>query len=296
MADDAVEAEMPVQYQPDWPRLKTSETEGPFMTAGVELFKEAATLAMLAAGVYSARPFDRDEAIRCALLVRAGRLARTTLRDTCDGDGEQQLALFRQFMDTVCTLRYLVDDVDGSRHSAYVQNSLVAEREFLKTIEQQQKTSGNVLEIEKRLRRSIDRTAHAGGIDLRNLPSRASIGWPSAETLAKALGPAAYPAYRMGSASLHGTWHDLLRNYLEEVEGGFRPRFEPLIPRPQPLFAGALLLIVATKAYLGTRPAADQAALGPLLEHLNERVDRADALHEAMIQKNSARSSMPLAT
>jgi len=46
--DSPVDLEIPEPYQPDWERLEAATNENPFMTAGVELFKEAATLALSA--------------------------------------------------------------------------------------------------------------------------------------------------------------------------------------------------------------------------------------------------------
>lgn len=284
-----VAIDIPDPHDPDWDELAKAKTEAAFMHASVELFKEAATLAATVAGLYSPAPLQRDAAIRTGLLVRAARLARTTLRDTCDGDGEQQLALFRQLMDTVATVLYLSGDEDGTRHQAYVQNSLVAERESLKTIAAQQKRNGGTLPIEDRMKRSMERLASVAGVDLDSLPGRKGIGWPTAEELVEQFGPTAYPAYRMGSASLHGTWLDIHRNYLDDVDGGFRPRFEPLTPRPQPLLSGARLLVTATQAQLAVRHADERTLLAPRLHDLTARLRKVDELHEALVQRRSSK-------
>lgn len=275
---------IPEPYQPEWALLEEPEDENPFMTAGVELLKEAMTLAAMAAELYRPEPMARDEAIRCGLLVRAVRLMRSSLRDVCDGDGEQQIAIFRQLLDTATTLLYLHEDVDGSRHQAYVLDSLVAEREFLRTIETQQAQTGEALDIERRIQRSIDRTAASAGVNPAEIPARGSIGWPSSQQRIAALGPTAYDAFRTGSAAIHGTWSDLERNYLQSVDGGFRSRLDPLTPRPQPLFAGALLICEMAGTYLESAGTDDERTLlDPALDGLLERLSRADRAHEAYL-------------
>jgi hypothetical protein len=284
MSGSPIDEALPAPYEIDRDQLDRAESEDPFMFAGVELLKEALSYAALLAGICRQDPLPRDPAIRAGLLVRAARLARTTLRDTCEDEGEQQLALHRQLMDTVGTLLYLLDDKDGSRHTAFVQSGLVAERETLRAIADQQVRSGEVIAIEERMKRSIEALARAGGVSLADLPSRRDIGWPSAESLVGQFGPTAYPAYRMGSAALHGTWQDVERNYLERDGTGFRIRFDPVPPRPQPLLAATALLVVASSAFLATQDSVLQK-IAPLLVDLDDRRCTVDDLHEQFLQR-----------
>lgn len=226
-ANVGIAPELPDRYQPDWAALETATNENPFMSTGVELLKEAVGLCVIVAGVIPEQPYDRDQAIRCGLLMRITRLAVAMLRDTCVGDGEQQMSVSRQVLDSVSTLLYLLDDQNGDRHKSYVEDSLLAERELLRNIQQRQKDTGEVLPIEERMRRSIEESAKAAGIDPLMVPSRKKIGWPSAEVRARELGSTAYSAYRMGSGALHGTWHTVYRHHLRAVEGGFECTLDP---------------------------------------------------------------------
>lgn len=197
------------------------------------------------------------------------------------------------------TLLYLLDDENGDRHTSYVEDSLVAERELLKNIQQRQKDTGEVLPIEERIRRSIEESAKAAGIDPLLVLSRKKIGWPSAEVRARELGPTAYAAYRMGSGALHGTWHTIYRHYVREVEGGFECTLDPPAPRPQPLLTGTLLITEATGRYLDAGPAAvgvliaPQLAdlIAPQLADLWNRTGRVEAMHESFLQERRTRSS-----
>lgn len=87
---------------------------------------------------------------------------------------------------------------------------------------------GTELPIEGRLRRSIEDTARAAGIDLDTIPSRRQIGWPIAQDrIEQAFEATAYPSYRVGSDALHGSWFDLIRNHLNQVEGDSNRNFGP---------------------------------------------------------------------
>lgn len=286
--EEPVEATLPRAFVPDWPVLESATSEHPFMHAAVELLKESGTIALLAAGIIPIAPHQRDAAIRCGLLVRLGKLVRLMLADTCDVGGGQQLALSRQMFETAAALLYLGDDDDGSRHQAFVEDSLVAERELLADVDRQQAgRSDGPWPIEDRIRRSIINSATAAGVqDVSALPGRARIGWPSVQQLAQPLGPTAYGAYRMGSSQIHPNWHDILRNHLREVDGGFVPAFDLGSPRPQPLLTAALLTVLATEAYLKKRPYAEASLFDARPDELKDRLERVDGLHEHFIQRS----------
>jgi hypothetical protein len=134
ITDEPGEATLPLSFVPDWAALQSATNEYPFMHTAVELLKESGAIALLAAGIIPDEPHQRDAAIRCGLLVRLAKLVRLMLADTCDIGGGQQLGLSRQMFETAATLLYLADDGDGSRHQAFVENSLVAERSSLRTL------------------------------------------------------------------------------------------------------------------------------------------------------------------
>lgn len=288
ITDKPVEATLPPSFVPDWAALSSATNEQPFMHAAVELLKESGTIALVAAGVIPDEPHQRDAAIRCGLLVRLGKLVRLMLADTCDIGGGQQLGLSRQMFETAAALLYLADDKDGSRHQAFVEDSLVAERELLADINRRQAGHpGDQWPIEERMRRSIAHSAAVSGVqDVSALPGRAKIGWPSVQQLAEPLGPTAYGAYRMGSSQIHPNWHDIFRNHLQEVDGGFVPGFDVGSPRPQPLLTGTLLTVLATEAYLKLRPAAEVSFFEAQPDDLKDRLERVDSLHEQFIQRS----------
>ncbi len=255
------------------------------MVESVELLKEAAALSVLTCGIVPSVPHQRNPAIRCALLVRATKLARSLVIDTCVADGDQQLVLSRQVIETVATLAYLLEDEDGSRHESYVADSLVGEREMMKDIAARQADGDGAWPIEERMIRSIRRSAAAAEVDLDDLPSRKSIGWPTAERRIELLGPQAYVAYRSGSGAVHGGWHDLYARHLTTVDGGFVPDATPGPARPQPLLMTGVLLAEISAAYLRLRPAEELVFFESRLTDLLERLKRVDELHETWLQR-----------
>jgi hypothetical protein len=217
-------------FEPRWADLQDATDENPFIHAGVELLKSAIMLAHGLTDAPREGPMPINAAIRCGLMVRAGKLCLDLLADVCNGQGRQQVGLLRQLTETLANVVYLCrDDEQGTRHRAYLYDSLISEREFLRVIERRRASGdGTELPIEGRLRRSIEDTAQAAGIDLDTIPGRRQIGWPSAQDrIEQAFGATAYPSYRVGSDALHGGWFDLVRNHLNQVDGGFDLEFRP---------------------------------------------------------------------
>jgi Family of unknown function (DUF5677) len=282
----------PDAYAPKWEVLTNPESESYFGEASFELLKEAGTLTHLSAGLLPESTQTRDEAILCALVLKASKLSKAVIAMTAHLGGDRQIALVRELVEALATLHYLLhDDGSGDRFDRYVQDSLVSEREFLRTITSNIKKRQATLEIEKSMTRSIERTAAAAGIDdVNSLPARSRIGWPNAEELLKELGENLYPAYRSGSSVLHTKWHDLVSHHLiHKDDGTFELRFDDTQPRPQPLYAGGLLLVVVTREYLAKlRPDALKEKFGPRLDDLESRLQRVVELHNSWLDEPDA--------
>ncbi len=281
----------PERFVPDYIALAKSDSEEPFLRAAFQLLKEAGTSLALAAGVMPDAPYGRNEAILCGHLVRASKLAMALIADMANRSGDQQMAISRQFLDSASTLFYLLDDDgSGSRFDAYVMDSLVAEREFLKNVRANiHYRKGRVLPIEERLERSISRAAEAAGVSLDQLPPRKQIAWPSAEERLKLLGAAAYSSYRMGSNAIHGSWSHLYQSHLVEEDGSFAPDFDHARPRPQAPLMVALLAVEMIRAHLAHRGARYLDVFQERLAELQERLYETDRLHEEFLQRRGSR-------
>jgi hypothetical protein len=286
MSHADLDSQWPAEYQPNWETLQSAKSEDVFGGAAFELFKETGILTTLAAGLIPSEPMNRDDAILCGLLVKACKLGKAIVAMSTHLGSDRQLALLRELIEALATLRYLLDDPgDGSRFTAYVLNSSVAEREFLKIVERNVADRGTELPIEASMTRSIRNTTASAGIDdASSVPGKKRIGWPSAETLVNGLGGDFYLAYRGGSSVLHSQWADLIRNHLVRTTGGhFVPSFDEPAPRPQPLYAGATLLVITIDRYLTRMHTEALELFRAHLSGLEERLHRLVQLHGAWL-------------
>jgi hypothetical protein len=259
------------------------------MEASFYLLKEAAHWMMLIACSKPISPTDRNEAIRRGLLVRLTKLMRLTIRELVAEETFQQLNISRDAIETVANLVYLMgDDGSGARYDQYVMNSLVAEREVLQDIARNVGARDEeVLDIEQRMMRSIEKTAKAAGVnDVAALPGRRHIGWPKVEDRVKLLGPNAYVGYRMGSSQTHGDWTDLYRNHLTFEDGEFAPSMNAFHPRPQV----PLMFVILAVRFVGGNldhfiEDEDMVeAMASQFEDIDQRATKVDALHEKLLQ------------
>jgi hypothetical protein len=294
MSHADLDSRWPAEYSPNWEALQSAKSEDVFGEAAFELFKETGILTTLAASLIPSEPMNRDDAILCGLLVKACKLGKAIVAMSAHLGSDRQLALFRELIEALATLRYLLNDPgDGSRFGAYVLNSSVAERELLKVIERNVADRGTELPIEASMTRSLQNTTASAGIgDASTVPGKKRIGWPSAETLVNELGGDVYLAYRGGSSVLHSQWADLMRNHLVRTEDGhFTPNFDEPAPRPQPLYAGATLLIITIDRYLTkVRPEALEL-FRTHLSSLEERLQQVAQMHGAWLDARTTRGS-----
>ncbi len=234
--------------------------------------------------------FTRNEGILIGHLVRMSKLMRAVIAGIADDHGgDQQVQLVRQFLDSASIILYLLEDPsDSSRYDAYIFDSLIGEKEFLKTIRSQVAArGGRKLNIEERIERSIQQAFTSAGISEDDIPARKQIGWPNAESRLTLLGPTAYSAYRTGSGMIHGSWYDLERHHLELIDGKFYPYAEPMPERPQPLFAMAMASIVVAREYIEKCIPLAVDIYEPRFSDFLERVNRAEDLHEAYLVRES---------
>ena len=294
----------PSDYEVDIAGLDGAVSEEPFLQASFELLKESAGFVILAASLMSSESestHDRNGAILCGHLVRMVKLMRTMIRSIVDDHGgDQQMQLVRQFLDSASALLYLLEDVDdAARYEAYLFDSLIAEREFLADVRRQiSKRGGRKLPIEERIERSIADTLAAAGVSEEDIPARRKNRWPSAQARLELMGPVAYTAYRTGSSSIHGAWHDLVRNHLvEEVgTGQYAPNFDSATPRPQPLFAMSLVAAETVRRYIGVRFSRGRQEFIPRIERYIAKLRDADERHENYLTERARRMRTPTDT
>lgn len=272
--------------------LASSISEEPFNAASFELLKEAAAFVAIAISLRLPSPsggVQRNHAIILGHMARMLRLMRVTLILTGQHQiGDQLMALFRQFMDSASTVLYILElGPDSSRFDAYVNDSLIAENEFLKVIDKEvAKRGGLTLPIEDRIRRSIETSFRTADVRPSELPARDRRAWPSAEQRIAILGPAAYVAYRMGSNALHGGWSDIEKNYLIRDETGlFRADADADTPRPQAFLAMSKLSTLTIDRYVSLFLPLAWTLFEARIADFSSRVDILDAAHEKWLNR-----------
>lgn len=284
--------DIPKPYQPDWKALETATGESPFMEAAFNLAKECGILSVIIANLKPASPPNFHRAVEMGMAVRLSKLMKMLVRDISNNEPYQQLGISRQMLETSGTLVYLLhDDGSGSRHTQYIQDSLMAEKQVMEQVKRNiRDRGGEVLEIEQRMERSILETAKAAGINsLDEIPARNAIGFPNFEERLKLLGgPTTYVGYRAGSAEIHGTWTDLYKYHLTHDGKTFYPNNDEPVVRPQVATTATSLLSRVLGAYLDGLE--DEVALkkfDPLLTDITERNQRLVELHEVYLNKLS---------
>lgn len=281
---------LPPPYEPDWKLLARSSDEEDFSRASFEILKECGGICAAIAGIQTREGVNRNQAVCSGLANRLTKLARVIVRDLSNRETFQQLTIARQVFETAATLVYLLNDEgDGARFTQYIGDSLVSEKMMLEDVQRNiDKRNGEELEIEKRLRSSIQKTASAAGIDdITKLPSRKDIGFPSIEERLKYLGTGVYGAYRSGSSEVHGTWSDLYKYHLIQTgDDMFVPN--PENPRVQPNVATTTTSVMARVfgAYLDWLGVEKITSLyDPVLTRLIEKNEKLISLHEDYIAR-----------
>jgi len=266
-------------------------SEWDHMALAIALLREAASYVCICACIMGDQPsWSRDQAIIGGHAVRLFKLLSALLDQVCQRRRETADILLRLVFETCVNVRFLMQEWSAELADSYVRVSLRHERKLRDTIDANVLArNGDVLPIEDRMLRSLDRAARLAGIplDTVDLKQKASWGGKHLAQKAKDVGWLyAYDSVFGGmSHSVHGSWQDLYAHHLEvEEDGRFVPKLHWTKPRPQPLFVTATLAIqVAAEVaqFLGGEAALDQ--LDPLLADLDRRIREADSLHEAYL-------------
>jgi hypothetical protein len=269
--------------------------EWDFVVLASELLREVTSYVTVAACTLGAAPaWSRDQAAVGGNMVRLTKLLAAYLDQTVQKRFETSTILSRLTFETIVTARYLIANFSPELVDSFVRHSLRHERRLRDRIQANiQGRGGDVLQIEQRMLKSIDRAARLAGIalDSIDLKDRAPWGGKDLRQKADAVGfGAAYLAVFSGmSHNVHGSWHDLYQFHLEADEnGGFTPSLDWNRPRPQPVFALGHLALYAVADFLtfiGGEAAVDQ--LRAQLRDLSARIQSVDHAHETYLSRKT---------
>ncbi len=291
--DKELSKALPNEYKTNLADLLNATNEEPFVHASFELLKETmgllAAVAGLRKGSQQEDGLERNQAILVGHFVKSTKLMKGLIRQLADGhDGDLQLPVFREILESIGTVRYLLgDDGSGTRFDSYVNDSMIAEREFKKDVDEQVARRGRTIPIEKRILKSIAESFTAAGVEESDLPARNKNGWPSAEKRVEALGPVAYSAYRMGSNAIHGAFADVEKNHLTRKGAKFEVDFSPVQFRPQPLVSISLLANDVMLSYLDEWVPEATASFMDRLVSLRLKLSEVDTQHEIFLQRTA---------
>ncbi|MFC4602733.1 DUF5677 domain-containing protein [Rhodococcus kronopolitis] len=290
---DTALASLPT-YDVRFAELEAATSEVPFVEAGFGLLGQSLKYLYLTACMYKVeRPdgMDRNEAIVVGQLVRMYKLVHAILgKAQQDRGGDQHTAVARQFLEGVSVIEYLTQDIaDGMRFDAYVQDGLIAEKEFAKVVATEvAERDGKRWEIEDRLDTSINGTFRRAGVDKDALPGRKRIAFPNVETRLNLIGPTMYGLYRASSGGIHGTWNDIGNNHLTMNGDKFHPDFEPNAVRPQIFTSMALWGTRACLVYVKSYLPDCYSRLQPRMGSQIETVAKVDELHEKWLNSRES--------
>jgi len=285
--------------------LKEYERKGSFSELAFNLYKEAGSVisvcACLHTGIDSEKPrFQRDQAICVGLLARITKFMLAVIQLSAETNrGEIVMALERCIMESATNLRYLICKNSKKIYDEFVLSGLGPEREQYEIINENIKSrNGEVLPIEKRMLKSIEKLCKTSGVKIEQVPSRHREWGDGMRDRVKAIGEA--PVYyvssqRFLSHAVHGTWVDILVHHVTEEWNssnlvGFSPRLDFAPVDERSFGPNALYALKGADAYLKTffNEIPEVKLLIDRIAGLSQRISRVGQADELLLQKQRA--------
>ena len=151
----------------------------------------------------------------------------------------------------------------------FIKVGLKSERELYDII-QENIRNGQELEIERDMLRSIIRTCEDSGVKIEEINPRAGSWGGSYRDRMKEIGLAeGYPFFQgMSSQAVHGSWSDLVRNYLNKSETGYEPKADHT--QTEGKFFGPTALFATNAAEVYIDRFFDPREAEPLVQRLDD--------------------------
>jgi len=167
-------------------------------------------------------------AVLTGLLNRCSRLMLANVRLSCTGRyGETTQLLDRSIEETAIKVQWLCHKDDTDRFRRYLADGSKNDLRLKRQIEENiRNRGGETLVIESRMLQSIQECISLSGLSEQEVNDSKPLPDFAAMFQDLGLNDLLYTAIqRMGSHAVHGTWTDLVHNYLRHDTGqGFRPR------------------------------------------------------------------------
>ena len=236
--------------------IRACQERNEFGGLSFALFKEAAGTVWVTCNAYydegNGPTILRNQAVCLGLLSRISKLMASVLKLSSEVEhGETVQILYRCIPESSIDLQYLLKKDDDTVFERFVKVGLKSERELYDII-QENIRNGQELEIERDMLRSIIRTCEDSGVKIEEINSRAGSWGGSYRDRMKEIGLAeGYPFFQgMSSQAVHGSWSDLVRNYLNKSETGYEPKADHTQTEGKFFGPTALFATNAAKVYI----------------------------------------------
>ena len=236
--------------------IRACQERNEFGGLSFALFKEAARTVWVTCNAYydegNGPTILRNQAVCLGLLSRISKLMASVLKLSSEVEhGETVQILYRCIPESSIDLQYLLKKDDDTVFERFIKVGLKSERELYDII-QENIRNGQELEIERDMLRSIIRTCENSGVKIEEINPRAGSWGGSYRDRMKEIGLAeGYPFFQgMSSQAVHGSWSDLVRNYLNKSETGYEPKADHTQTEGKFFGPTALFATNAAKVYI----------------------------------------------
>lgn len=276
--------------------LQECITKNSFSPVAFKLYEEAMKVLTVCSCTYSSSTpeecaLPRNQAICAGLLLRIVSVMRSvaTLVIHTPNCANVVFALNRFITESATNLRFLAVKREERFFDQFVRFSLAPERELYDVIRKNiADRDGEMLPIEQRMLRSIDRVCRLSGVTINKVQPKAGNWGGSLRDRLIALGEDESYAMqqRIPSHSVHGTWVDLINHHLTVVDdNGFRPKPDQARVDSRLMLPVCVLALKAAHTYIEVfiPPLPERESLLERITDLTQRIITLDEAHEGWI-------------
>ena len=238
--------------------IRTCQERNEFGGLSFALFKEAASIVWVTCNAYyetgDGPTMNRNQAVCAGFLSRISKIMVSAAKlSSGEEHGEVVQILNRCILESSVDLQYLLKKDDDTVYERFVKFGLKGERELYDIIQGNiTNRNGQELEIERDMLLSIARTCKHSGIKIEEINPKAGSWGGNYRDRMEAIGLGdAYPIFQgMTSQAVHGSWSDLIRNYLTKKDTGYEPKPDHTHTDGKLLGPTALFATNAAKVYI----------------------------------------------
>ena len=238
--------------------IQACQGKNQFGELSFALYREATLLVSVTSATFykaiAEPPMTRSQVVCMGLLSRISKLMASVLKLSSDVEhGETAQILDRCILESSIDLQYLLKKNDDAVFERFIKVGLKSERELYDIIQKNiTNRNGQKLEIERDMLLSIARTCEDSGVKIEEINSRAGSWGGSYRDRMTEIGlEEGYPIFQgMTSQAVHGSWSDLIRNYLNKSDTGYEPKPDHTQTEGKLFGPTALFATNAAKAYI----------------------------------------------